>query len=150
MNTFTPQATPNFEHLIQHSSDCSRYVRRLLGSDNSLALWLQENYSRPCNAEEMHMWLNAMPAKDEAELAASLRNLRKRVMLKLITRDMGGMAGLNEVMACMTALAELAVQRALDCAMQALKQQYGQPIGSESGTPSSYSLSAWANSAAAN
>ncbi len=135
MNTFTPQAAPDFGHLIRHSADCSRYVRRLLGSDSSLAPWLQEHYARPCTSDEMALWLDAMPGKDEAELAASLRNLRKRVMLKILTRDLGGLADLNEVTGCMTALAELAVQRAQDCAMQSLHQQYGMPIGGESGLP---------------
>ena len=135
MNTFTPQATPDFAQLVKHSVFCSRYIQRLLGSDNSLEPWLHEHYSTPCNADEMALWLDAMPCRDEAELSASLRNLRKRVMLKILSRDLGGLADLNEVMNSMTALAELAVQRAQDCAMLALQQQYGQPIGVDSGTP---------------
>jgi glutamate-ammonia-ligase adenylyltransferase len=135
MNTFTQQVMPDFKQLVEQSVFCSRYVQRLLGSDSSLESWLHEHYTQPCTADEMASWLNAMPGRDEAELSAALRNLRKRVMLKILTRDLGGLAGLNEVMACMTALAELTVQRAQVCAMQALQQQYGQPIGADSGTP---------------
>ncbi len=55
-------------------------------------------------------------------------------MLKLLFRDLGGLANLDEVMATMTALAELAVRRAQAFAMAALVEQYGYPIGSSSGT----------------
>jgi [glutamine synthetase] adenylyltransferase / [glutamine synthetase]-adenylyl-L-tyrosine phosphorylase len=135
MNTSKLLSPADFEALVQHSSHCSRYVQRLLGSDSTLLPWLRENYSAPCNAEEMTLWLDAMPNKDENELSSALRNLRKRVMLKLLTRDLGGLADLDEVMASMTALGELSVQRAQSCAMLALEQQYGQPIGADSGLP---------------
>lgn len=135
MNTLNPLAPPEFDALVRHTEHCSRYVQHLLNSDPKLRLWLLENYAHPCTADEMVNWLNAMPSKSEEELSGSLRNLRKRVMLKLLTRDLGGLADLDEVMACMTALAELTVQRAQACAMQALEQQYGLPIGADSGTP---------------
>jgi glutamate-ammonia-ligase adenylyltransferase len=135
MNTSIPLSPADFEALIQHGSHCSRYVQHLLNSDVSLLPWLRQNYAHPCNAEEMGAWLNAMPGGNENELSGALRSLRKRVMLKLLTRDLGGLADLDEVMACMTALGELAVQRAQSCAMHALEQQYGQPIGADSGMP---------------
>ena len=133
MNTSNPPPPLDFEALVQHSSHCSRYVQRLLNTDPALLPWLHENHSQPCSSDEMQHWLNAMPAADELQLATALRNLRKRVMLKLLTRDLGGLADLDEVMACMTALAELTVQRAQSCAMYELTQQYGQPIGADSG-----------------
>jgi glutamate-ammonia-ligase adenylyltransferase len=73
-----------------------------------------------------------MPADTEESLSRTLRNLRKRVMLKILLRDLGGLADLDEVMGCMTALAELAVRRALAFATQTLVAQHGQPIGAES------------------
>jgi [glutamine synthetase] adenylyltransferase / [glutamine synthetase]-adenylyl-L-tyrosine phosphorylase len=135
MNTLNPVSTPDFEALLQHTAHCSRYVQHLLNADPALRLWLSDNYSHPGSAEEMAGWLNAMPAQNEDELSRSLRSLRKRVMLKVLTRDLGGLADLDEVMACMTALAELTVQRAQICAMQSLQQQYGLPIGADSGKP---------------
>jgi glutamate-ammonia-ligase adenylyltransferase len=135
MNTLTPLPLADFEALVQHASHCSRYVQHLLSAEPGLLAWLRDNYAQPGNAEEMAIWLSAMPAKDEVELSCALRSLRKRVMLKVLTRDLGGLADLDEVMACMTALAELAVQRAQRCAMQSLVQQYGQPIGADSGKP---------------
>ncbi|HUX92075.1 MAG TPA: bifunctional [glutamate--ammonia ligase]-adenylyl-L-tyrosine phosphorylase/[glutamate--ammonia-ligase] adenylyltransferase [Gallionellaceae bacterium] len=135
MNTSKPLPPADFEALVRHSSHCSRYVQQLLNSDSGLLPWLRENYAQPCNAEEMLAWLNAMPGGNENELSTALRSLRKRVMLKLLTRDLGGLADLDEVMACMTALGEITVQRAQSCAMHALEQQYGLPIGTESGRP---------------
>jgi len=135
MNTLKPVLGGDFEALVQHTSHCSRYIQRLLNAETDLKLWLQDNYTEPCNAEMMLTWLNAMPTADEAELSSALRNLRKKVMLIVLTRDLGGLANLDEVMASMTALAEIAVQRAQSVAMQALTQQYGQPIGTDSGKP---------------
>ena len=134
MNTSKPLPPHDFDALVLHGSHCSRYVQHLLNSDPGLLPWLRENYLHPCTAEEMFFWLDGMPASGENELSAALRKLRKRVMLKLLIRDLGGLADLAEVMSSMTALAELAVQRAQKCGMQALEQQYGLPIGADSGT----------------
>ena len=135
MNTLSPQSSMDFEALVEHGSQCSRYIQRLLGAEPALLSWLRDSYTLPCTAEEMTLLLNAMPGQDEAGLASALRSLRKRVMLKILIRDLGGLADLDEVVSCMTALAELAVQRAQICAMQAMEQQYGQPIGADSGNP---------------
>ena len=69
----------------------------------------------------------------EAALSRAVRVLRKQVMVKLILRDINGLADLDEVMQAMTALAEVCVQEAQACLMQALQQQYGSPIGAASG-----------------
>jgi glutamate-ammonia-ligase adenylyltransferase len=76
-----------------------------------------------------------MPKHNEEALAQALRKLRKRTMLKILTRDLGGLTDLNEVMQCMTGLAELSVQSALQFSQGLLEAQYGQPISTESGTP---------------
>jgi glutamate-ammonia-ligase adenylyltransferase len=132
MNTISPLT--DFDPLIQHSTLCSRYLQRLLETDSSLRLWLKENYATPCTTPEITSWFEAMPHGNEDELSQSLRTLRKRVMLKILTRDLGGLADLNEVMQAMTDLAELSVQKALSLTHQLLAEQYGQPFGAESGT----------------
>ena len=63
----------------------------------------------PFGADEMRARLAAADATDDASLMRALRDLRKRVMLRLIARDLGGLATLDEVMATMTALAEIAI-----------------------------------------
>ncbi len=135
MNTAITPAAADFDAVLQRTVQCSRYVQRLLDGEADLLPWLQTHYAQPCNAEEMVAWLAAMPVTDEDSLSRALRRLRKRVMLKLLTRDLGGLADLGEVMHCMTALAELTVQRAQVFVMQSLVAQHGQPAGAASGTP---------------
>ena len=137
MNTAITPAAADFDGMLQRTLRCSRYMQRLLDGDacDELLPWLRAHYAQPCSAAEMEAWLNAMPVADEDSLSRALRQLRKRVMLKLLTRDLGGLACLDEIMACMTALAELAVRRAQAFVMQSLVAQYGQPTGALSGTP---------------
>lgn len=132
MNTLIP--SPDFDQLVQHSTRCSRYLTRLLEAEPQRLLWLQAHYATPVTAAELQDWLDTLPGNSEEELSQSLRDLRKRAMLKILVRDLGGLADLNEVMLSMTALAELAVRRALDFATRSLAEQYGQPVGADSGT----------------
>jgi glutamate-ammonia-ligase adenylyltransferase len=135
MNTADTPATADFDAILRRTLRCSRYVRNLLDSDAELLTWLRSHYALPCSAVEMATWLDAMTITDEGSLSRALRCLRKRVMLKLLTRDLGGLADLNEVMATMTALAELAVRRAQAFSMASLVEQYGAPTGTLSGAP---------------
>ena len=125
----------HFDSVLQRTLHGSRYVQQLLASDSELLPWLRAHYAQPCRAAEMQEWLDAMPVTDEDALSRALRRLRKHVMLKLLTRDLGGLADLYEVMSCMTALAELVVRRAQACVMQSLVEQYGWPLGAASGQP---------------
>ena len=133
MNTVIPSASADFDVVLQAARRCSRYAQRLLDGDSDLLQWLQQNYMQPCSAGEMAAWLTAMPVSDEPSLSRALRILRKRVILKLLARDLVGLADLDEVMTGMTALAELGLQRAQAFVMQALATEYGQPIGASSG-----------------
>jgi glutamate-ammonia-ligase adenylyltransferase len=130
MNT----ADPAFSTVLARARRCSRYVRNLLYSDASLTPWLHAHYRTPCSAPEMEGWLDAMPGGSDA-LSCALRQLRRRVMLKLLARDLGGLADLSEVMQTMTALAELALSRAQTSAMRELVEQFGTPVGAEGGAP---------------
>ena len=123
--------------LLQRTLDCSRYARRVLETDPQLADWLQGSFATPCGREEMLSLLqqSGLNLDDEASLSRAVRLLRKRVMVKLILRDLNGLADLNEVMQAMTALAEVCVRQAQDCLMAALIEQYGRPIGAASGSP---------------
>lgn len=125
----------DFDNLVQHGRHCSRYLLRLLEAEPALLLWLRDNYRTPCTAAEIRELLAAQPIGSEEALSLALRNLRKRVMLKILIRDLGGLADLKEVMDCMTYLAELAIQHALSFATRSLTDIHGQPIGAESGLP---------------
>src|SRR3989338_4271545 len=136
MNTAMDSQPATFDSLLQKTLRCSRYARRALEVDPSLLNWLRENYFTPCDRAEMQDLLRqcGLNLDDEAELARAVRKLRKQVMVKLILRDLNGLAGLNEVMQAMTAMAEVCVQQAQACLMQVLQTQYGTPLG-ETGAP---------------
>jgi glutamate-ammonia-ligase adenylyltransferase len=145
-----------FDNFLQKTLHCSRYAKRALEVDRALLDWLRENYSTPCDRAEMQALLQrSLPSPQpspsggggsnrvatatdsfdsEAGLARAVRKLRKQVMVKLILRDLNGLAGLNEVMHTMTALAEVCLQHAQACLMQTMQTQFGSPIGESSGT----------------
>ncbi|BCK88050.1 bifunctional glutamine synthetase adenylyltransferase/adenylyl-removing enzyme [Sideroxyarcus emersonii] len=135
MNTENPRPPADFDQLVLHARRCSHYLARLLDAEPQLLDWLRGQYLTPCDADVMQGWSAALPAADEEELSRALRQLRKRVMLHVLTRDLNGLSGLDEVMRSMTALAELAVRRAQAFAMRTLTGQFGQPIGAGSGLP---------------
>jgi glutamate-ammonia-ligase adenylyltransferase len=72
--------------------------------------------------------------RSEAELHAHLRRFRHREMLRIIWRDLGGLAELDETLAHLSDLADTTVIQALEWLFGLLKAQYGTPLG-ESGTP---------------
>lgn len=121
--------------IIAHGQFCSRYVQRLLAAEPMRLTWLLENLASPITATQLQDWLEAQPNTSEAELFSALRDIRKRTLLKLICRDLSGLADLAEVVSSVTALAELSVRRAHQLATELLTQQFGQPIGEESGQP---------------
>ena len=118
---------------LAHAARLSHYVRRLLDAEPELHL--DGGSDRAFSADEMRDVLASVPAGDEAGFARSLRGLRKRVMLRLIARDLAGLAPLAEVVATATALAEVATARALAHIDGTLAAIHGRPIGAASGQP---------------
>ncbi len=133
MNTQTSASALDFEAALQRTLHCSRYVQRLLASNEVLLTSLRTDYLQPCSVAQMRQWLADMPISDEASLSVALRQLRKRVMLQLLTRDLGGQADLAEVVRTMTALAELVIQQSQTRVMQSLVEQHGQPRSASTG-----------------
>ncbi len=131
MNT---EMQASFSELLQKTMLCSRYAKRTLEADQSLLVWLQANYTAPCNRAEIRLLLvqTGFNLLDEAALARAVRRLRKQVMVKLILRDLNCLGDLDEVMQAMTALAEIVVQQTQVCLMQTLCAQFGSPIGETS------------------
>ena len=112
--------------LLRHS----RYARRLLAARPELQPELAAETA--WTHEAMRSFLAAQPQASEAQLHAALRQLRQRVMLRLFARDLLGKAGLAEVCATTTALAEVSLQWALAWLVPRLEAEFGAPIG-ESG-----------------
>jgi glutamate-ammonia-ligase adenylyltransferase len=131
--------TDNFtEEKIRSSLTFSRYAQRILESEPGLWAELMDNIQQPFQRERMQTYLNTFPnaAIDKSSLYNALRNLRKRVMLHLVARDLSGLADLSEVMACMTNLAEVTICFSLKCHQTWLvkPELYGMPEGNISGT----------------
>lgn len=133
MNTQNSQHV-TFSDMLQKTMRCSRYAKRVLEAEPTLLSWLQENYTTPCSRDEIERLLqqHGVNLSDEAQLARAVRQLRKKVMVKLILRDLNGLGDLNEVMQVMTALAEVVLQQSQACLMQSLSVQFGRPIGAAS------------------
>jgi [glutamine synthetase] adenylyltransferase / [glutamine synthetase]-adenylyl-L-tyrosine phosphorylase len=126
------------DKIIESILPCCRYAQRLLQSEPELRAELRQNMQYPFLREEMQAFLNAgaHTAKDEAGLDSILRRLRKRVMLRLAARDLGGVADLAEVMRSMTDLAEITIGLALERHHEWLADpgRYGQPRSAKSGS----------------
>ena len=89
----------------------SRYARRLLEAQPALAAELAA--PAPFTREAMAAALSVAREDDEASLMRRLRRLRQRVMLRLMARDLTGLASLDEVCGTMTDLAEASIDAAL-------------------------------------
>src|SRR2546423_11878892 len=89
----------------------SRYAVRLLAAQPSLAAEIAspQRFTR----EEMLAALAGAGDDDEAALMRRLRRLRQRVLLRVMARDLYGLADLDEVCGAMTDLAELVIGAAL-------------------------------------
>ena len=75
----------------------------------------------------MRAFFRSQPQETEPQLHAALRQLRQRVMLRLLARDLGREADLAEVCATTTALAEVALRCALDWLEPRLEAELGVP-----------------------
>ena len=128
---------PALDTLIDTALRYTRFGQHLLAAEPSLREELRGGLDRPFEREEMQAFLTTQTISDESSLKCALRALRKRVVLRLMVRDLSGRADLGEVMASITQLAELAIQEALRHLDGWLQQSYGAPIGEESGKPQS-------------
>ncbi len=123
-----------------HALELSRFAVRALHAELGHAATPAQMQARlealarePWTRARMEAELDAAlgpPGATEARperLAVALRLLRRQVVLGLMARDIGGVAPLAEVVGAVTALAELAVQRAASVAAHELAQRYGVP-----------------------
>ena len=119
--------------ILDRARALSPFFSRMLESDPTRETALLEGLQRPYGDVEMRAFVAAQPITDEDSLKRALRKLRQAVMLRIIARDLGGLADLNEVVETCTILAEVAVQEALARLELWQEALYGAPMGSESG-----------------
>ncbi len=113
----------------------SRYAQRVLAASPDASGWLAQRLEQPLDWGELGPAIDAASASgDPGRLAQALRQARARVMVHTIARDLTRRAGLIDVVAAVTTLAELAIDAALRLHHAALVRDFGEPIGGESGT----------------
>ncbi|MDP2828953.1 MAG: bifunctional [glutamate--ammonia ligase]-adenylyl-L-tyrosine phosphorylase/[glutamate--ammonia-ligase] adenylyltransferase [Sulfuricellaceae bacterium] len=118
--------------LISTALKYSRYAQRLVQGDPALYEDLIANLHVAWDAPTMEAALAASEIPDENSLKTALRTLRKRVMLRLIIRDLSGLSNLDEVMRNVTELAEVTITASLKYLSVWLAGIYGEAIGEQS------------------
>ena len=117
---------------LQRALAYSRYAGRALAAFPELASDLETA------AAHAFDWTapaaSVAAAAGATELASTLRTLRRRVFLHTMARDLTGRAGLTEVCATLTTLAEVSLQAAVAVHASQLNAAHGAPIGTETGT----------------
>ena len=111
-----------------HAANCSPFFKRLLLNDDDLLTRLTQSAERVFVRDEMQAYLDAANIDNEADLKRALRKLRQFVMLRLIVRDLNGLANVFEVMHTMSDLAEVVTQFALGYINIWLQPVYGEPL----------------------
>jgi glutamate-ammonia-ligase adenylyltransferase len=118
---------------LHRAGQLSRYARRLLA--NPPRLFDPAQVSRPLDRDGVRRLLGDAHGKGEQILHQRLRHVRQAVLLQIIARDLNGLAGLDEVLATITALAEECLRFALAELTAPAEQSHGVPLGARSGTP---------------
>ena len=113
---------------LEDAARYSRYGQRLAQARPEMFRDALAAVGQPFDAAAMRAWLAQQSVSDEDALKRSLRQLRQQVMLRVLLRDLCGHAPLAEVVASMSALAELSVGFALRHLNAWLEAQHGAPM----------------------
>jgi len=116
---------------IAHAVSCSPFLTRMLRKDAILLQDLLQNLYKPYQLQEMQNFLGSCEIFDENGLKKALRQLRSRVMARMISRDLSGLADLQEVMQTTSQLAECAINSALDYLHPWQVEVNGEPVDSD-------------------
>jgi glutamate-ammonia-ligase adenylyltransferase len=109
--------------------ECSLFAARLLTKDAALLNDLLQHHGQSYAIAEMQRFLNAAKISDENSLKKTLRQLRQRVILRTMYRDLNGLADLQEVVKTTTSLAEIALNIAVKYHQEWLEAIHGKPVG---------------------
>ncbi|MGH8619240.1 MAG: bifunctional [glutamate--ammonia ligase]-adenylyl-L-tyrosine phosphorylase/[glutamate--ammonia-ligase] adenylyltransferase, partial [Burkholderiales bacterium] len=127
-------APPPSDSAIARARALSRYFDHTLAAHPAeLAAEEVGSSYTPATIAAAAMALIAAP--DESALKAGLRALRRRVMLRVIARDLAGLAPLDEVLTTVSALADSTVGAAADWLERDFTARHGKPRGEASGAP---------------
>ena len=123
----------SFSAAVAHLCDCSLWGKRLLAKDANLLDDLLQNHAKIYSTVEMQQFLYAANISDENSLKKALRQLRQRVILRTMFRDLNGSAGfgadsLEEVVQTTSNLAEIALNTATNYLQEWLQALHGKPF----------------------
>jgi glutamate-ammonia-ligase adenylyltransferase len=119
------------DRAIIHAASYSHYLQRLLLARPEVITTAET--VQPFTAADMQAELAAAAISDDISLGRALRRLRQRVMARLIVRDLGGYADLDEVVSTVTQLAEIAIRTAVSQLHSDLAAAHGEPRGASDG-----------------
>ena len=121
------------DHALAWAARYSHYLQRLLAARPEVITTAE--VAQPFTAADMQAGLVAAGVTGGGTLGRARRRLRQRVMARLITRDLGGIADLDEVVGTVTQLAEIAIRTAVAQLHGDLAATHGEPRGAARGTP---------------
>lgn len=138
---FDTIATETLRPLLADDASC-RQLLTILGGSMFLTgilcrqssyfeqLFVQQGIEQTCSEERMLADLcQAIPEQASfAELKAGLRRYKSEQMLRIGSRDLCGLASLEEVTAELSSLAAACLQRAIEICSLQLQQEYGEPL----------------------
>lgn len=123
----------NFAEQLSRTRAASRFADRALTAQPQQVETLAALGTSVFTRADM---VAALPdSHDPDQLAGALRQLRLAVMLRIIHRDINGLATLDEVMRTVSDLAEVAVIHALALHSRRLGAKHGLPAGAEGDMP---------------
>ena len=120
-------ADASFVAGVKRMVECSSFAVRLFTKDAQLLDDLLQNHRQAYVVAEMQQFLSAAKISDEKRLKKILRQLRQRVILRIIYRDLNGLANLDEVVKTTTNLAEIALNAAVNFHQTWLLATHGMP-----------------------
>ncbi len=103
----------------------SRYASRLIEARPALAEELDAHGAEPFTRNEIDAALESLKGADEMRARRVLRQLRQRVFLRVMARDLAGLASLEEVCSTMSDLAEASIGAAQDWAETLMRARHG-------------------------
>ncbi len=107
---------------------CSPFLIRLLSRDQELLEDLLQNLAVSYQLDEMQRFLDTQEINDEKSLKKSLRQLRQRVMARIILRDLNGLADFAEVVRTISDFADFAINVTVKQLHAWQVAIYGQPV----------------------
>ncbi|SCK26232.1 bifunctional [glutamate--ammonia ligase]-adenylyl-L-tyrosine phosphorylase/[glutamate--ammonia-ligase] adenylyltransferase [Vogesella sp. LIG4] len=110
----------------------SYYLDRQLSAYPEQLALLEQRLAQPFSQDEMQSFTDWDKLDSMEVLQTQLRKLRTAVMARLIARDVGGLANLDEVVRSISLLADFAINITLPVARRSLAH-FGEPIGEDSG-----------------